>query len=482
MLLCPLGLVRVVKGVWGRVVVVIMTSWSAFLCGYLKAYSPYAFFIIRVKMRALVRSLMKEKKDAYFDDLEVMTPQQREQYQQARLRSFLQHAYQNAPAAREVFVRAGVSPDDIREVKDLERLPITRKGDIIDRQRSYPPYGGYLAIAAEQVDRVFITPGPIYCPHQTEGISWFGKAIYAAGFRKGDIVINTPSYHMSPAGLLFHEGVRACGATVVPTGVGNTDAQVKTMIELKVTGFTGMPSFLMAILKRAEEMGYVPRRDLSLKRAWFTGEMLPEAMRRELEEVYGVDTYQSYAVTDLGGCVAYECCEKQGMHFMDEYIIEICDPQTGRQLGPGEVGEIVATPIHNARWGLIRYGTGDIATYLAEPCPCGRTSYRISGILGRSADAVKVRGMFVVAKQAEEVIAEFPEVARFQLIVRRRGDRDELLLRLELAELSQEEGVRKRVAERFPQICRVRLDEVECVPRGTIPEGSQKIVDERRWE
>jgi phenylacetate-coenzyme A ligase PaaK-like adenylate-forming protein len=427
--------------------------------------------------------MSKARKDGFFDALEGMTPDERKRYQAKRLRKTLAHAYDHALSVKEVFERAGIKPFDVKTVKDLEKLPITRKGDLIKLQQERPPYGGFLAVPVAEVERVFITPGPIYGPHQIEGISWFGKTIYAAGFRKGDIVINTPTYHMSPAGMLFHEGVRACGATVVPTGVGNIDAQIKTMLDLKVTGYTGMPSFLMAIIKRAEEMGDDVRRDFALKRAWFTGEMLAPALRKELEERYGIDTYQCYAVTDLGGCVAYECSEKAGMHFMDEYIIEICDPETGKQLGPGETGEIVATPIHNPVWGLVRYGTGDISAYMIEPCPCGRTAYRITGIIGRTADAVKVRGMFVIAKQAEQVLSEFKEIAQFQLIVRRMGERDELIARIEPAAQSIDEArLTILLSERFPQICRVKLDRIEYVPKGTIPQERRTIVDERRWE
>ena len=424
----------------------------------------------------------KAKKGGFFDTLEGMTLEARERYQSKGLREIIEHAYANAPSAKEIFDRAGVMPSEVRTVKDLEQLPITRKGDLIELQQSKPPYGGFLAVPQEEVDRVFITPGPIYGPHQTEGISWFGKTIYAAGFRKGDIVINTPTYHMSPAGMLFHEGVRACGATVVPTGVGNADAQIKAMLDLKVTGYTGMPSFLMGIIKRVEEMGHDFCRAFALKRAWFTGEMLAPATRKELEERYGIDTYQCYAVTDLGGCVAYECSEKAGMHFMDEYIIEIVDPETGNQLGPGETGEIVATPIHNPVWGLIRYGTGDISSYMAEPCPCGRTSCRIMGIVGRTADAVKVRGMFVIAKQAEQVFSEFKEIAQFQLVVSRTGERDELVVKIESAETSVDEArLSVLLSERFPQVCRVRLDRIEYVPKGTIPAERKTIVDERKW-
>ncbi|MBW2040023.1 MAG: AMP-binding protein [Deltaproteobacteria bacterium] len=427
--------------------------------------------------------MSKTKEDRFFDELEGISPEERERYQSQKLREALESAYRNAPSAKEIFDRAGVSPSEIRTAKDLERLPITRKGDLIELEKSKPPYGGFLAIPLEEVERVFITPGPIYGPHYAEGISWFGKTLYAAGFRKGDIVINTPTYHMSPAGMLFHEGVRACGATVIPTGVGNTDAQIRTMLDLKVTGYAGMPSFLMTIIKRAEEMGHDFRRDFALKRAWFTGEILAPSIRKALEEDYGISTFQCYSVTDLGGCVAYECSEKSGMHFMDEYVIEIVDPDTGKQLPPGEVGEIVATPIHNNTWGLIRYGTGDMSLYITEPCPCGRTSYRLGGIVGRTADAVKIRGMFVIAKQAEQVFSEFDQISRYQLIVGRKGERDELVFKIELKDESIDKAqLSDSLAERFPQLCRVRPDRIEFVPQGTIPEERQTIADERKWK
>lgn len=426
--------------------------------------------------------MSEAKSGEFFDEVEGMSPAERAKYQSQKLREAVDRAYQNAPSVKEMFDRARISPSEIQTAKDLEKLPVTRKGDLIELQKSRPPYGGLVTIPTEEVERVFITPGPIYGPHHIEGVSWFGKTMYAAGFRKGDIVINTPTYHMSPAGMLFHEGIRASGATVVPTGIGNVEAQIKTMLDLKVTGYAGMPSFLMNLIKSAEEMGHEFRRDFRLKRAWFTGEMLPPSLRKTFEEDYGIATFQCYAATDLGGCVAYECREKSGMHFMDEYVIEIVDPQTGGQLPPDEVGEIVATPLHNNAWGLIRYGTGDMSMYLTEPCPCGRSSYRLGGIVGRAADAVKVRGMFVIAKQAEQVFSEFNQIFRYQLIVGRKEERDELVLTVELTDESIDKPeLSQRLSERFAQLCRVRPDRIEFVRPGTITEDAQTIVDERRW-
>ncbi len=195
---------------------------------------------------------IETKPDEFFDELETMSVKTREKYLNQRLSQTVDHAYHHAPAVKKIFDEAGVSPDQIRIVKDLERLPIIRKTDLIEWQKANPPYGGFLAISPEDVDRIFISPGPVYEPIQHAGIKWFAKAFWAAGFRKGDVVINTFAYHMSPGGILFHEALRDCGATAIPMGIGNTDIQIQTMYDLKVTGFVGTPSFLMTIIRRAE--------------------------------------------------------------------------------------------------------------------------------------------------------------------------------------------------------------------------------------
>lgn len=428
-------------------------------------------------------AVMSGRQGEYFDDLEIMPAEKRTQYLNGKLSRTIARAYRQAPAAREILNGAGVRPQEVRVIKDLEKLPITRKSDLIDLQKRDPPYSGFLAIPPEAIERVFISPGPIYEPLHSSSIKWFARAFYAAGFKRGDVVVNTFTYHLSPAGMLFHEALRDCGATVVVTGTGNTDIQVQTMLDLKVTGFVGTPTFLMTLIKRAEEMGRNFRRDFSLKRAWFTGEMLPASLRKTFEEDYLIATFQTYAVTEPGGAIAYECREKRGMHLMDDYVVEIVDPETGRQLGPGEIGEIVVTPVHNKAWGLIRFGTGDLSSYTTEPCPCGRTANRLVAIVGRAADAVKVRGMFVVARQAEAAVMASPGVSGFQILVGRQENRDEMTLRVELAgETLDRTRLTEDLTRRFQDICRVKLDRVEFVAKGTIPAGQPKIVDQRKWD
>lgn len=418
----------------------------------------------------------------YFDELEAMSPLEREQYQSRSLRETVAFAYEKAPAVKEIFDRAGIAPGAIQAVADLEKLPVTRKDELIARQRAHPPYGGFETIPHRDIARVFVSPGPLYEPNFALDVKFFARSFWAAGFRSGDVVLNTFTYHLSPAGHVMQEGAHDCGATVIPSGTGSTEVQLQTMRDLGVTAFVGTPSYLMAIIKKAEETGYQFRRDFHLKRAWFTGEMLAVSTRQTLEREYGITTAQSYAVTELGGALAYECSAGDGMHLSDEYIIEIVDPATGRQVGPETVGEIVVTPINNRTWCPVRYGTGDLASVTAAPCSCGRTSPRLAAIVGRAGDAVKVRGMFVVARQAEQICAGFAEIGRFQIIVTREREQDEMTLLVEL----KDEGADKKklgaaLGQKFQDVCRVRAGRIDFVPPGAIAEDAKTIDDRRKW-
>jgi phenylacetate-CoA ligase len=420
---------------------------------------------------------------AFFDGEETRPPAERQLWLEKKLRATISNAYKNAPAAKSIMDKAGIRPADIKTLKDLEKLPVTRKSDLIEMQRQNPPYGGLLAIPPEDVERVFLSPGPVYEPLHTNRIKWFARAFWAAGFRKGDVVVNTFTYHMSPAGILFHEAIRDCGATAVPMGTGHTEVQVKTICDLKATGFVGTPSFLLAVIKQAESESRDLKKDFTIKRAWFTGEMLTPSMRETFENNYGIDTYQAYAVTEPGGALAYECSEKTGMHFMNDYVIEIVDPETGKQLNAGEVGEVVVTPIHNKSWGLIRFGTGDLSSLTEEDCPCGRTAPKLRGIMGRIGDSVKVRGMFVVARQAASVFGGFPEISNFQIVVNRPAQRDEMSFRIELAdETVDRDRLTEALNRKFQSVCLVKADAFEFLPSGSIDECEKPLVDKRSWK
>jgi phenylacetate-CoA ligase len=411
-------------------------------------------------------------------ELERMTPKERQKYLEGRMREIVAYAYERAPAVKERFEKAGVKLSDIRTVKDLEKIPMLRKDDLIALQKANPPFGGYLAVPMDSLERIYQSPGPIYDPQRKRG---FGMgAGMGPDFGKGQLVMNTWSYHITPAGLGVDQALRNLGFTVVPTGTGNTELQVQIMHDLKVHGFVGTPSFLKIIIDKAEEMGYDFKKDFNLKWAMVGGEMGGEPLRKLFQEKYGIFCMggDSYATADIG-TIATGCDKQSGMHITTDAIVEIVDPATGKQLGPGEVGEVVVTPFDEV-YPLIRFGTGDLSTFVDEPCGCGRTTPRLPKIMGRSGDAVRVRGMFVHPKQTDEAISRFPEISQYQLVVTRPGHRDEMVLKVELAdEAADKEKLKSALDKNFRDICKVRFDRMEFVAKGTIPEGAKRIVDER---
>jgi len=418
-------------------------------------------------------------RNQYYDGLETMSAEARQAYFDLALGKAVSRAYRQAPSAREIMQKAGITPKDVKTMRDLEKLPVIRKSDLIDKQGKLPPYGGFYIGHPADIERIFVSPGPVYEPLHDSRIEWFAKSFWAAGFRRGDVVINTFTYHLSPAGTLFGEALRDCGATVVVAGVGNTDVHIRTMKDLGVTAFVGTPSYLLTIINKINENGDF-KKEFKIKKAWFTGEMLSPSMRQKLEREYGIDTYQAYAVTEPGGALAYECPHKSGLHLMDEYFIEIIDPSTGQQLPPGEVGEVAVTPLHNKHWGLLRFGTGDLSKLSTAACPCGRTALKLTGILGRTGEAVKVRGMFVVPRQVESALEPIPETSRFQLIVRREGNRDELTLKVEVNEVENSPAdLQSRIQSAFQSACIVKLDHISL--SGPFPPDTKNILDERTW-
>ena len=421
------------------------------------------------------------KESEFYDAAkETMPVKERERFLNEQLREIVNYAYHNAPAVKEKMDRVGVTPSQIATVKDLEKIPITSKDAFSELQKLNPPFGGFLGVP--EIKEVFVSPGPIYEPEIPE-VQYIAaaKALYAAGFRKGDRVIVTVSFHMVPAGEHFAGALERLGITMIPTGVGNTELQLQIMHDLKVTGYAGTPSFLMTLIKRAEELGYNFRQDFELKHALVGAEMLPESLRRTFEQDYGIRTQQIYTTAELL-LLGYECRQKSGWHIPEEVLIEIVDHQTGKQLPPGEVGEIVVTPF-NKIFPLIRYGTGDLSSIIAQPCPCGRTSPRLTGLLGRVGEEVKVRGMFVHPRQVREVMAKFAQITQFQVIVGRHRQRDEITVNLELTdETIDKQKLTNDLTKAFQDICRVKADKIEFVAKGTIPEKHKVIVDERIWE
>lgn len=416
-------------------------------------------------------------------DTKALSPEEQARHLSERLRHIVRYAYDNAPAVKQKFDAVGLDPAAIQTPADLEQVPVTTKDELVGLQQKNPPFGGFLAVPLETLKRIYFSPGPLYDPQAEEEVvaEAAAEAFRAAGFGPGDIVLNTFSYHLVPAGILLDEALQQVGCTVIPTGVGNTELQLKMAMDLKATGYVGTPSFLMTLIKKAEEMGLDFQEQFALSKALFSAEPYPPSLRQQFEEGYGLTTAQAYGTADLG-LIAYECEQASGMHFSGEVILELVDPATGQRVGPGQPGEVVVTTF-NETYPLIRFGTGDLSAYTDEPCPCGRTSSRLIVILGRVGDAVKVRGMFVHPNQLRHAAARFPALGRVQAIITRPEHRDQMVVRAELVD----EGADKAALERgfgqaIQQVCRVRPDDIEFVPPGTIAEDARVMVDERTWE
>lgn len=398
------------------------------------------------------------------------------------LTAFVKRAYAHAPAVRRILDEAGVHPDEIETPADLERVPVTTKDRLIELQKLEPPFGGFLAVPLTSLKRIHLSPGPLLEPQGDEQAieETCARVFRIAGFKKGDVIINTLSYHLVPAGLLLDDGIRRIGATVVPAGVGNTELQVNLMRDLRVTGFAGTPGFLMTLLKRAEEMGIDPRTQLALTRAFVTAEPYPPALRQVFHNDYHIKTLNVYGTAELG-FLAHDCDAQQGLHMVEGMLIQICDPQTGKHVASGGSGQVVVTPL-NDTYPTIRLGTGDLATFNDAPCACGRTAPRLT-LVGRVGDAIKVRGMFVHPNQLRAVAAKFPALTRLQGIVTRPAQRDQFTLRVELAgEGVDRAKLEKELDDAIRNLCRVGADSFEFVPAGSIPPDAKLMLDERTWK
>jgi phenylacetate-CoA ligase len=415
-------------------------------------------------------------------NLETMPREKRIEYLNRRLRGIIQHAYKHSTAIKNKLDSVGLKPKDIQTIKDLEKLPITKKADLVELQRQSPPFGGFEGVPIEELRRIYVSPGPINEPGETEydELGW-AQGFYAGGFRPGDIAINTFSYHMVPFAMhMVDNSLHMVGCVTVPTGVGNTEQQVNVLKSLKATAFCGTPSFLLNIAEKAAEMGLDLRKDLNLRVGFVAAEMVPESLRNKLEEKFGMTIRQGYGTADIG-CLGYECTKKNGMHVPDDKIVEIVDPETGKQLPPGKTGEIAATTF-NKVYPLIRFGTGDLSVLTETPCPCGRTSPRLLKILGRVDQVTKVRGLFVHPGQVDEVASKHPQIAKYHVVVTRREHKDEMTFRVELKEeVTQPEKLKEEIEKSIRDVVKVRGD-VQFVPRGTIPDGARKIDDQRTWE
>ena len=405
----------------------------------------------------------------HYDALETRPPEQREGELFAALPAQIAHAKSSAPYFS--MLLANVNPREVNSRKALASLPVTRKSDLIELQKRQMPFGGLNAIAPGKLARLFVSPGPIYDTEGTGRDFWrTARVMFAAGFREGDIVHNTFSYHLTPAGSMFETGAHVLGCAVIPAGTGQTEMQVATIAALRPCAYTGTPSFLKLLIEKADELKVDVR---SIEKAIVSGEAFL-APARELFKSRGVDAYQAYATADLG-VIAYESAARDGLILDEKIIVEIVRPGTGDPVADGEVGEVVVTTF-NRDYPLIRFATGDLSAVLNGASPCGRTNIRIKGWMGRADQTTKVRGMFVHPHQIAEILKRHPAIVKARLTVRHVDSADAMLLSCEASAAVDEDAVRNSIRD----ITKLRGD-VQIVASGSLANDGKVIEDCRSY-
>jgi phenylacetate-CoA ligase len=413
----------------------------------------------------------------HFDALETRDPELRERAQFAALPRQVAHAQSTAPAFAKIL--AGVDASAVTSRAALARLPVTRKSELLEIQKQQRPFGGFAATgwgrAAPTVRRVFASPGPIYEPEGARPDYWrLARALFAAGFRPGDLIHNCFSYHFTPAGSMLETGAHALGCAVFPGGTGQTDQQVQAMAELRPDGYVGTPSFLRIILEKADEQGVALP---SLRRALFSGEAFLPAFRDALV-ARGIAGFQAYATADLG-TIAYETPARDGLVVDDGVIVEIVRPGTGDPVAAGEVGEVVVTALTNTDYPLIRFGTGDLSAQLPGVSGCGRTNLRLKGWMGRADQTTKVKGMFVHPSQVADIVRRHPEIARARLTVDNPEGNDRMVLQVEIA--GDHAASAEAIVAAIRDVTKLR-GEVEFRKPGELPNDGKVIDDIRKFD
>jgi phenylacetate-coenzyme A ligase PaaK-like adenylate-forming protein len=404
----------------------------------------------------------------YYDELEILDPDARERAHFARLIDAVMRAKTSPGWARQL---EGIEPNSAASRAGLARLPLLRKSELPALQQADPPFGGFNVTPPAKARRLMMSPGPIFEP-ECETPDGYGtaRALFASGFRPGDVVHNAFSYHLTPGAFIFESGLRALGCAAIPGGVGNIEQQIEAIAHLKPSGYVGTPDFLKTLLDGAERSG---KDASSLKRALVSGAALPVTLRQELG-ARGVDVAQCYAIAEVG-VVAYETAARNGMVVNEHIIVEIVRSGTGDPVPEGDVGEVVVTSF-NPDYPMIRLATGDLSAVLAGRSPCGRTNMRIKGWMGRADQSTKIKSMFVHPAQVAEIGRRHRELGRLRLVVTRAGEQDVMTL---LAECSPApEGLATAVAATLHAVTRLR-GEVRLVAAEALPNDGKVIADER---
>ena len=409
----------------------------------------------------------------FHDTRETRDPEARERELLSRLPAQIAHARAAAPAFGRLL--ADVDPDSVTSREALATLPVTRKSELLELQKAARPFGGFSAVGwGAACRRVFASPGPLYEPEGARPDYYrLARALFAAGFRAGDLVHNTFSYHFTPAGSMMETAAHALGCTVFPAGVGQTEQQLAAIADLQPNAYVGTPSFLRILLDKADELGV----RVSFTKAFVSGEAFPPSMRDALA-ARGIMAFQAYATADIG-LIAYETPAREGMVVDEDVLLEIVRPGTGDPVAVGEVGEVVVTTL-NPDYPLIRFGTGDLSAVLPGDSPCGRTNVRIKGWMGRADQTTKVKGMFVHPGQIAQVVRRHPEITRARLVVDNPELNDRMTLMCEAAG-GGSEALAAAVAASIRELTKLR-GEVAFLPAGALANDGKVIDDVRTYE
>ena len=404
----------------------------------------------------------------HYDNLETRDPAARERELGARLPEAFARAMTAPGWAKHL---AGIDAKAVTSRAALAKLPVLRKSTLAALQKEHPPFGGFNVTPAGKAKRLQMSPGALFEPQgQTKDFANCARALFAAGFRAGDIVHNSFSYHLTPGAYILEEGAHALGCAVIPGGVGNTEQQLEAIAHYKPSGYVGTPDFLKILLDSAEKTA---KDAASFKRALVSGAALPGSLRDELGQ-RGVAVLQCYATAELG-VIAYESPAREGMIVNESLIVEIVRPGTGDPVAEGEVGEVVVTSF-NPDYPMIRLATGDLSALLPGVSSCGRTNIRIKGWMGRADQTAKVKGMFVHPKQIAEVAARHPDLKRLRLVVGREAEQDSMTLHAECA--APAAALEQAVAATLQSVTKLK-GVVKLVAPGTLPNDGKVIADER---
>jgi phenylacetate-CoA ligase len=408
---------------------------------------------------------------SFYDSLETRDPEVREKALLAALPKQVAHAKAHAPAYAGVF--RDIDPASITSRAALAKLPVVRKSELIERQKRAPPFGGLAAVRPGELARVFMSPGPIYDPEGKGRDYWrLARALFAAGFRPGELIHNCFAYHLTPAGSMLETGAQALGCAVIPGGTGQTELQIKAIEHLRPQGYVGTPSFLRIILEKGRELGA----DLSsVKKALVSGEAFPPGLQKEIAG-HGIAALQCYASADLG-LIAYESSAHEGLIVDEGILLEIVRPGTGDPVAEGEVGEVVVTTL-TPDYPLIRFATGDLSAILSGRSPCGRSNIRIKGWMGRADQTTKVKGMFVHPTQVAEAVRPHREVLRARLVVSQEDQIDVMTLLVEV-EPGTESALAERLTESLHAVTKLK-GKVALQASGTLPNDGKVIEDTRK--